>query len=350
MYINLMVIIDDIGSFPLPYGTVREEFNRIYPEVMEACAEGEKLENKPEFGTFTNAVKESLWRKINSDLDVVNYPQHFDMHRQFLEPLMKHQTEPFIVDRKYAVIPELYVAEQEAKRYYEEKGEALKLKVCVTGAIELYLKTDFGYNIYEEVLLNIAESVNRFVKNSLLNTKYIKTEVVSIDEPSLGFVDLLNIDKEGIIKALDKSVEGTNIKKQIHLHTLKASEYPLNSDNIDVITGEFASTPKNMELISKRELERNDKFIRAGVVSTNIDYKLGKLAEKGIKKPNVEMLVDTYDYIENIYRKLKGRFGDRIAFAGPDCGLGSWPSQEAAQEVLRRAVEVVRKVDDSTGT
>ncbi len=344
-----MVTIDDIGSFPLPQGIKRESFNNVYLKALEAFARGEKLEEKPELESFMVAVRESLWKKINSGLDVVNYPQHFDMHLQFLEPIMGHQEEPFVIDKKYAVIPELYVAEQEARKFYEERGEALKLKVCVTGAIELYLKTDFGYNVYEEVLLNIAESVNRFLKNSLLNSKYIKTEVVSIDEPSLGFVDLLNIEKEGIIKALDKSVEGIKVKKQIHLHTLKASEYPLNSENIEVITGEFASTPKNMELISKKELDSHEKFIRAGVVSTNIDYKLGKLVEKGIKNPSAEMLVDSYEYIEDIYRKLKERFGERIAFAGPDCGLGSWPSQDAAQEVLKRAVEVIRKVESSSG-
>jgi 5-methyltetrahydropteroyltriglutamate--homocysteine methyltransferase len=29
-----------------------------------------------------------------------------------------------------------------------------------------------------------------------------------------------------------------------------------------------------------------------------------------------------------------GIFGDTIRYAGPDCGLGSWPSQKLAQELL----------------
>ena len=31
-----------------------------------------------------------------------------------------------------------------------------------------------------------------------------------------------------------------------------------------------------------------------------------------------------------------------MTFTGPDCGLGSWPTQEAAALVLKRAVEAVK--------
>ena len=34
--------------------------------------------------------------------------------------------------------------------------------------------------------------------------------------------------------------------------------------------------------------------------------------------------------LTNTYRM----FGDTIRYAGPDCGLGSWPSQGLAQELL----------------
>ncbi len=335
-----MVIIDDIGSFPLPAEIKREEFNRIYKEVQQGVAEGKDVE---EFPLFYQTVKQSLWKKISSGIDVVTYPQHYDMHRQFLEPIMSYPEEPFVISNKQAVIPEVIVAEREAKLYYEEKGEPLRLRVCVTGAVELYLKTEFGFNVYPEVLMNIAESVRRFLKNATIKKKHIVTEVVSIDEPSLGFVDLYNVEKGDIAKALDRSVSGVEADVQIHLHTLKSAEYALMSDNIQILTGEFASSPKNMDFISKKELESHDKFLRAGVVATNIDAKLGKLVQQGIKNPEPEMLVDTEEQIAGIYKKLREKFGDRITHAGPDCGLGSWPSQEAAELVLRRAVKVIRE-------
>ncbi len=341
-----MVIIDDIGSFPLPAGVSREEFERVYLDALTAFAEGKRLEEVPALKPFCSAVAASLHAKLETGLEVVTYPQHYDMHRQFMEPIERYQQEPYLIQKKYAVIPELYVVRREAERYYEEQGERLRVRVCVTGAIELYLKTPFGFNVYEEVLMNIARSVNSFLKNSLLNTKHVVTEVVSIDEPSLGFVDLLNIDSDGIIRALEESVRGVNAKVQVHLHTLKAAEYPLEARGIHILTGEFASSPENINFISKRDLENHDKFLRGGVASTSIDRKLGSFIERGIKHPSPEQLADSVDEIKALYLKLREKFGERLLFAGPDCGLGSWPSQEAAQLVLRRCVLAIREVEN----
>ncbi|WP_406661794.1 hypothetical protein V7O66_04555 [Methanolobus sp. ZRKC3] len=32
-------------------------------------------------------------------------------------------------------------------------------------------------------------------------------------------------------------------------------------------------------------------------------------------------------------------FGERIKYAGPDCGLGSWPSKKIAAQLLRNTAE-----------
>lgn len=331
------MLIDDIGSFPLPKDITREDFALAYPEAQEAYAEGKELN---EDAPFYRAVASSLKLKIDSGIDVVNYPQHYDMHKQFLEPIEKHQTEPFLIDEKYAVIPELYVVEKEAEKYFEEKGERLELKVCVTGPIELYTKTSFGYHVYDEILLNLAKSVNAFLKNSMLDTKHVATSVISIDEPSLGFIDLLNADEEVLVKALDASLDGIDATVQIHLHTPKASRIPFLTEKIQVLMCEFAATPKNMEYITRQELETHDKFLRGGVTRTNMDYILAEHLDRGVQ-PKDEQLVDSADTIRKIYKKAKERFGDRMTFAGPDCGLGSWPSQEVAHLLLKRTVEAI---------
>ncbi len=337
-----MVLIDDIGSFPLPDGVTKDEFAALYPEAQKAFAEGRRLEELPELEQFCRVVESSLLAKIETGIDIVTYPQHQDMHRQFLQPIEAHPREPYLIQEKYAVIPELYAVERVARRRYEETGERLRLRVCVTGAIELYLKTPFGFNIYEEVLLNLAESVRAFLRNSIIRKEHLRTEVVSIDEPSLGYVDLVNIDSEGIIKALERSVRGVDATVQIHLHALKAAEYPLQAEGVDVITAEFASSPENIELITRQELEAHDRFIRGGVASTSIDRKLGELAQRGIRNPAPEQLADSEEDIRKLYRRLAERFGERMSFAGPDCGLGSWPSQEAAKLVLSRCVKAIR--------
>jgi 5-methyltetrahydropteroyltriglutamate--homocysteine methyltransferase len=332
------MIIDDIGSFPLPKDVHRDDFIKEYAGVREAYAEaGEIVEDS----IFYRAVASSLGCKIESGIDVVNYPQHYDMHKQFLEPIESHQPEPFLIDEKYAVIPELYVVEKEAVKYFEETGERLELKVCATGPIELYTKTDFGYHVYDEILLNLAKSVNAFLRNSVLDTKHVVTSVAAIDEPSLGFIDLLNVDDDTLVKALDESVKSLDATVQIHLHTPKASKFPLATDNIDVLTGEFAATPKNMDYITKKDLETHDKFLRAGITRTDVDHILAAYLDKGVQ-PEYEQLVDTVDSIEKTFNKAKERFGDRMTFVGPDCGLGSWPSQEVAQLLLKRTVEAVK--------
>lgn len=280
--------------------------------------------------------------KVGSGLDIINYPQHYEMHKQFLEPIGEYKTEPFLIDEKHAVIPELSVVEKEAKRLFEEKNEKLKLKVCVTGPIELYLKTDFGSYIYEDILNNLAKSVNHFVKNSIMDSRYAETTVIAIDEPSLGFADWGNVDENVLITALDNSVKGVSTDIQIHLHTLKAIAIPMQTEGINIISGEFAASPENMDIVSKKELDACDKFLRAGITRTDIDLILGEYIEKGIE-PRPEQLVEDEGIIEARYDKIKDIFGDRIAYAGPDCGLGSWQSQEVAQLLLKRTVSAVKR-------
>jgi hypothetical protein len=55
--------------------------------------------------------------------------------------------------------------------------------------MELYLK-EVGTAAYLDVLEGFGETIRRFAKNSILNNQYIKTEVVSIDEPSFGYLNI----------------------------------------------------------------------------------------------------------------------------------------------------------------
>lgn len=331
------MIIDDIGSFPLPKDVKWEDLAREYPGMLKEYAETGELS---EDSLLYRAVASSLKFKIESGIDVVNYPQHYDMHKQFMEPIEKYQAEPFQIDERYAVIPEVYVVEREAEKYFEKIGKKLELKVCATGAIELYTKTSFGYHVYDDILMNLAKSVNLFLKKSMIDTKHMETSVVAIDEPSLGFIDLLNVEDDTLIKALDESVKSIDVTVQIHLHTPKASKLPLATDNINVLTGEFASNPKNMDYITKKNLEEHDKFLRAGVTRTDVDHIFAAYLDRGVA-PKDEDLVDSVDCIKRIYNKAKERFGDRLTFTGPDCGLGAWPSQEVAHLLLKRTVEAV---------
>ena len=69
---------------------------------------------------------------------------------------------------------------------------------------------------------------------------------------------------------------------------------------------------------------------------------MAELNDKGVPKPTAEQLVESEEIIKKRYLTAKQKYGDRMTFTGPDCGLGGWPSQEAAQLLLKRTVNAIK--------
>lgn len=341
-------IIDDVGSFPLPPQVNRITFNRAYCLARQAMIDGQDV-RKDEFlqNNFCQVVVDSFLKKSATGLDVVNYPQHYDMHEQFawaIHEAMDMGT--YIADERDAIIPEVCLIGEEAKRLSEELGREVHLRICITGPLELYLRI-IGTTAYKDVLLMFAETVKRFAKNSTLNSKYVKTEVASLDEPSFGFQEP-SIEKDTLVDVLEKAFDFTGATKQIHLHSpLRVSDL-LNARNIDVLSFEYAASPRNLEALSKNALDEADKQARIGVARTDIDSIAAELHDKGITKPAADKLVESKEDIQRRFKKVKEKYGSRMSFTGPDCGLGGWPSQEAAELLLKRVVEAVRSADCKT--
>jgi len=335
-------IVDDIGSFPLPLRIDRESFNKAYVLAREAIIKGKSV-RKDQFlvNNFYRVIIDSFKKKLDAGLDVANYPQHYDIHKQFTDVIHKAMNEgTYVVDERHAIIPEVHVIEEEAKGLYEEIGKKVLLRVCVTGPMELYLK-EIGTTPYRDILLMFAEAVRRFAKNSVLDSKYVKTEVVSIDEPSFGFQDISG-DKETILDAVEKAFDFKGVIRQIHLHSSSRVTDLLEVKNLDVLSLEYAASPKNIEAVSRKMLEKADRQIRVGISRTDIDSIMAELYQRGITKPDPEQLVEGEETIRRRFVTAKEKYGDRVTFTGPDCGLGGWPTQEAAQLLLKRTVNVVK--------
>jgi len=335
-----MAVVDDIGSFPLPAWISKKDFDELYKKAWQELAEGQG--SGESYAQLKGVFIESFEAKLESGLDIATYPQHYDMHRQFLEPIEAYGTEPFLIDPSKAALPEIKAIVEEGANLAERLGSEIRLRACVTGPIELYLKTDFGTNVYKDVLSNLAKSVNSFLKQATVSTRHVRTASLSIDEPSLGFVDLLNTTSDDLVDILELAVRGLSPQVQIHLHTLRAAEIPLQATGISVLTGEFAASPENMRFLSRRELEEHDKFLRAGVARTNIDSIIAEHLDRGVE-PGPEQLVDPKPVIKRRVERLSGLFKDRIVAFGPDCGLGGWPGQEVAKRLLARTVEAVKE-------
>jgi 5-methyltetrahydropteroyltriglutamate--homocysteine methyltransferase len=246
----------------------------------------------------------------------------------------------FVVDQQLAFLPEVYVLNQNAKQLSEEFNKKIQLRISIFGPIEQYLH-EVGATAYPDVLAGFAETINRFAKNSILNNKYIQTRAISIDEPSLGHSPFTGTPEQ-IRNALEKAYDFQGPTRQIHLHFASGIHDLLSVKGLDVLSFEYAASPKNITAVSKDMLEKADKQIRVGTARTDIDAIWAELYEKGITEPKTQDIVEPLEVIKKRYLFAKEKYGERMTFTGPDCGLGSWPTQEAAQTLLRRAVEAVK--------
>ena len=336
-------LVDDVGSFPLPPEVNRETFSKAYQVAREVLVDGRDV-RKDAFTlkNFCDVTLDAFKKKLQSGLDVVTYPQQYDGTKQVGDVIHKAMAEgSFLVEEKQAFLPEVQVISEEAKNLSEEAGKKIPLRVSIFGPLEHYLK-EVGRTPYSDVLESFAETIRRFAQNSILNSKYVKTEVVSIDEPSLGFLNIA-AESDVICDVLEKAFAFQGAVRQIHLHSASRLPDLLEVGNIDVVSFEYAASPKNIESVSRKILEDADKQIRVGVSRTDIDSIMAELHDKGVTKPTAQQLVESEEVIKKRYASAKEKYGDRMTFTGPDCGVGSWPSQEAAQLLLKRTVDAVKK-------
>ncbi len=334
-------LIDDVGSFPLPQNVFRETYNQAYRLAREAITQRNFID-KDEFirKYFHEVTINSFKKKITTGLDIINTPWHYDGIRQVSDVVHESMERgSFLVDKKDAFLPEVRAIETEAKKISEEFGKKILLRVSLYGPMEQYLK-EIGTVCYKDVLNDLADTIRRFAENSIIDNKYIKTAVVSIDEPSFGFLDI-NEEKETIIKIMEKAFNFKGATRQIHLHSATRLLDLLNVKNIDVLSFEYAASPKNIESISKQNLIESNKQIRIGISRTDIDAITSELNDRGITNPTAEQLVDDEDTIRKRYNFAKKKFGETMTFSGPDCGLGGWPNQETAQLLLKRTVKAL---------
>jgi len=327
---------DDAGSWPLVQGIDKDRLTEM------------AFARQP---SYIELVKKAMEEKLEAGLQVPTYPQLQNMCEQFLFLLRKDEfcgENPYGIKEEFAMIPELGFLDDVAKRFYERNGERLLLRVCVTGAMELHLY-EFGKQIDEVLLRVLSGSVNAFLKNSLLDTKYSKTQVVSIDDPSVGLIDL-NTEEDILIEAWEIAASGLSCDIQVHLHSPLAANLAALARGVDVVSAETASHPEYMDLLDKSLLVQNDKYLRIGITRTDFDRMASEYNEE--YNTNVFMQKDCHRIIAEretpllIKKRLERayeKFGGLIKYTGTDCGLKSAGTREAASLLLRNTRKAIEE-------
>lgn len=337
---DMQVVFDDIGSYPLPTGATREW-------VEERVGRGKD-------SRLYRVLQEAMRQKLEAGVDVPTYPQFQDMNQQFLRFILDDGVveEPYVVMESRARLVEVDAVEPVAREYFYEHGRRMPLRVCITGPLELYLK-EFGVSGYVDVYHALARSVDRFVKGAIRDARFSQVKVVSIDEPSIGINPQIMFDEAEIIRALSTAASTAashGIDVEIHLHSPLHYTLACEASGINVIGVESATNPSYLELIDKKLLEDTDSYLRVGVARTDIFNLTATLNEKyntnvwrePDKLREVVTEMETPGLIAERLTKAHSVFGERIRYAGPDCGLGAWPSQELAQGLLantRRGID-----------
>ena len=335
------ILFDDIGSFPLP-------------DSAQKSAVSDAAFNRSDDEMLFFVLNQILELKMKAGVQIPTYPQVRDMTEQFLRPIKDESccSGPFNLKEEYAGTVEMEAVEIYCKRFLEEFGEKPNLRMCVTGPTELFLK-EFGGASYSDIYQLFAKNVNLFVQKAMKQAKNYNIAVVSIDEPSIGINPDLSLPFDEIISALTTAGSAafkSGADVQIHIHSPLYYELACEAPTINVIGMESAATPSYADMIDKKVLESYDTYVRAGVSRTDIFNLAGTLNEKyGCnvwEKPDllkeITAQMETPKIIEKRLRQLSAVFKDRIKYAGPDCGLGSWPSQESASELLKNTNIAIR--------
>lgn len=357
----------DIGSLP----------SRIDSEIIQSGARKANSllpylgVNNTDFIEFNKAVVSSFIDKLNSGVEVPNYPQFRDMNEMFFELMEGIERKDGAMHKvngikaKYgSAIPESEVLRREAIKIKDLSGrDRVRIKLCVTGP---YTLASFFQFKTPGLFLELADALAEILGASLFKNGSAEVCHLSLDEPVLGFLNdpLLDYGSEGreaLRKAWDKVLyvaKSHGIDTSMHLHDTSENLF-WETENLDVLASHVGD-PLYSQGSVKQRLEETDKRLWAPIGITQFDTLIenhytsngfkGNVPEKigavwtGIRNE----VVDPHIFLEQpeVMRKrldaISTFFGsERIAYLSPECGLNSFPDYDVAMECLRRVSSVV---------
>jgi len=210
------------------------------------------------------------------------------------------------------------------------------------------------------------------VEANIFNSKQGSVQLVSVDEPVFGFVDdpLLDRGSEGrenLLKAWESimhKIRAKGAQACLHLHNT-SDELFWEAKALNIIESHVNDSFYQAKR-TKERLESTDKFLKASITVTDFDqlirsnviamskHRLNeisaneKVAEawKNLSKKQIDpiIFVEEAELMKERLIKIVKDFGEnRVPYAGPECGLRSFPTYESALECLRRVSKAVKR-------
>lgn len=342
------------------------------------------LEGASNYGQLTNEstllfegkVVSGFIDKARAGIDAPNYPQYRDMTQMFIDTidgLSKAnggyiETGTLAIKSGKSLIPEAQAIKNRSKEIYDELGHPFNLRICITGPYTI--SSVFAYED-KNTFTRLGNVLAEIVDANIFSNKYGSVKLVSVDDPVFGFIDDPLIDhgaegRENLLKAWEtimQKIKAKDVQTCLHLHNT-SDELFWQVKSLNMIES-HVNDPLYQAKRTKEYLEVTDKYLKASIAVTDFDQLIRNqiLSHSELKISDAftdEQVAHIWDnlnaqktdpltYLENIEtmkHRLKDsieRFGEnRIAYAGPECGMRSFPTYESAIECMKRVSEATR--------
>jgi len=365
----------DVGSLPVEEKDEMFDLGaRTYTTLLPLLyTSGNKLVEASKI--FEEKSVQVFLDKMNAGIDIPNYAQLRDMNTMFLGALngiekkeSSYKKVGRISLKQGAAIPELDAIERNASRIGEKSGvDKLEIKVCVTGPYTLASLFDAKDS---SLLRELGEAITKILSSAIFSTRDARVSLVAVDEPVFGFISdpVLDYGSEGREALLSSwqdichTAVSKGVETAFHLHST-SNELFWSVKDLRIVESHVGD-PLYTSEFAKKMIEEKDKFLKASICVTDFDRLIIKsLQEKGIdisKEGTQEILAQTWksiqqgkidptslvesvDLMQKRLRDVINRFGvERVPYAGPECGLKSFPSYESAITCLSRVSQAIK--------
>jgi 5-methyltetrahydropteroyltriglutamate--homocysteine methyltransferase len=358
----------DVGSIPIRIGQdiIRRGGRRV-STLLPYIGVGDLRDIK----IFEEEVVKSFLDKLAAGIEIPNYPQLRDMNEMFLELIRgvekeeeAYRTSSRVMAKPYAVIPEVEVLRRNASRIAEAAGlDKFKVKICVTGPYTL--SSPFKHRD-SSLLGELGDAISEIVSNTLFKAKRGEAALLFIDEPVFGFLNdpLIDYGSEGRAALLEgweeicRAATSKGAEAGIHLHNTSDGLF-WDVEHLGIVESHVDDMMYTSET-TLRKIRETGKRLKASVCKTDFDTLIAErlrveatalnLGEvwSDIRSGRLDpaIFLETASLMYSRLRALIKRFGvENVPYAGPECGLRSFPTYDCAMECLRRVSEAARRLN-----